>query len=52
MRIKSQYYEKGVFPKLLEDIGKALKPFHQFREELFDKLYGLRRASPRVVLTK
>lgn len=39
MRIKSRYYEKGVFPKLLEDISQTLKPFPQFREELFDKLY-------------
>ena len=39
MRIKSRYYEKGVFPKLNEDIDKALKPFPEFREELFDKLY-------------
>jgi adenine-specific DNA-methyltransferase len=40
MRIKSRYYEKGVFPKLHEDIEKALKPFPHFREELFDKLYS------------
>ena len=39
MRIKSRYYEKGVFPKLKHDIGEALKPFPTFREELFDKLY-------------
>ena len=39
MRIKSRYYEKGVFPKLQRDIGEALKPFPEFREELFDKLY-------------
>ncbi len=39
MRIKSRYYEKGVFPKLQEDIEKALKPFPEFKEELFDKLY-------------
>jgi adenine-specific DNA-methyltransferase len=40
MRIKSRYYEKGVFPKLHEDIEKALNPFPHFREELFDKLYS------------
>jgi len=39
MRIKSGYYEKGVFPKLQSDIEEALKPFPEFREELFDKLY-------------
>jgi hypothetical protein len=39
MRIKSRYYEKGVFPKLHEDVEKALKPFPHFRDELFDKLY-------------
>jgi len=39
MRIKSNYYEKGVFPKLKKDIEEALKPFPDFREELFDKLY-------------
>jgi adenine-specific DNA-methyltransferase len=39
MRIKSRYYERGVFPKLCEDVEKALKPFPHFRDELFDKLY-------------
>jgi len=39
MRIKSRYYEKGVFPRLKEDIDKALEPFPEFREELFDRLY-------------
>lgn len=39
MRIKSRYYEKGVFPKLQKDINKALKPFPNFREELFEKLF-------------
>jgi len=39
MRIKSRYYEKGVFPKLQEDIEKAIAPFPEFKEELFDKLY-------------
>ncbi len=39
MRIKSKYYEKGVFPKLQEDINKAIEPFPEFKEELFDKLY-------------
>ncbi|MGB9635888.1 MAG: hypothetical protein ACPL1Y_01390, partial [Thermoplasmata archaeon] len=39
MRIKSRYYERGVFPKLQKDIEEALKPFLGFREELFDKLY-------------
>jgi len=39
MRIKSRYYEKGVFPRLKEDIDRALAPFPEFREELFDRLY-------------
>jgi len=39
MRIKSRYYENGVFPKLQEDIEKAAEPFPEFKEELFDKLY-------------
>lgn len=39
MRIKSRYYEKGVFPKLQKDIDEAVKPFPNFREELFVKLY-------------
>jgi len=42
MRIKSRYYEKGVFPKLSEDVNKAIEPFldsKDFKEELFDKLY-------------
>ena len=39
MRIKSRYYQMGVFPKLQKDIKEALKPFPGFREELFDKLY-------------
>ena len=39
MRIKSQYYEKGIFPQIQKDIDEALKPFPEFREELFDRLY-------------
>ncbi len=39
MHIKSLYYEKGVFPRLKEDIDRALEPFPEFREELFDHLY-------------
>jgi adenine-specific DNA-methyltransferase len=39
MRIKSRYYETGVFPKLEQDINEALKPFLAFRDELFEKLY-------------
>ena len=39
MRIKARYYEKGVFPKLQQDINEALKPFPTFRDELFEKLY-------------
>lgn len=39
MRIKSRYFERGVLPRLMEDINNALKPFPEFREELFDRLY-------------
>ena len=39
MRIKSRYYEQGVFPQLQKDIAAALQPFPDFREELFDKLF-------------
>ena len=39
MRIKSRYYEEGVFPRLQEDIEKATESFPEFKEELFDKLY-------------
>jgi len=39
MNIKSRYYEEGVFSKLQKDIEDALKPFPEFKEELFDKLY-------------
>ncbi len=39
MRIKSRYYEEGVFPQLHQDISAALRPFPDFGEELFDKLY-------------
>jgi len=39
MRIKSRYYEKGVFPKLQKDMNEALNPFPNFREELFNRLY-------------
>jgi adenine-specific DNA-methyltransferase len=39
MRIKARYYEKGVFPKLQQDVNEALKVFPAFRDELFEKLY-------------
>jgi adenine-specific DNA-methyltransferase len=39
MRIKSRYYEQGVFPQLQKDISAGLQPFPDFREELFDKLF-------------
>jgi len=41
MRIKSKYFEEGVFPKLQKDIDEALKAFPEsdFRNELFEKLY-------------
>jgi adenine-specific DNA-methyltransferase len=39
MRIKSRYYQDGVFPQLKRDIDDAVADFEGFREELFDKLY-------------
>ncbi len=40
MKIKANYFEKGVFPALMKDIDAACKPFEKgFREELFDKLH-------------
>ncbi|MFZ2361029.1 MAG: site-specific DNA-methyltransferase [Anaerolineae bacterium] len=39
MRIKARYFERGVFPRLMQDIDAAVAPFPAFREELFDKLY-------------
>ncbi|MEA3325912.1 MAG: site-specific DNA-methyltransferase, partial [Chloroflexota bacterium] len=39
MRIKSRYYQDGVFPHLKHDIDQAVSDFPEFREELFDKLY-------------
>jgi adenine-specific DNA-methyltransferase len=39
MRIKSRYYQDGVFPQLQKDIAEALGPFPDFRDELFLKLY-------------
>jgi adenine-specific DNA-methyltransferase len=40
MRIKSNYFQKKIFPQLQKDIDQALEPFPEFREELFDKLYN------------
>ncbi|MCK4447705.1 MAG: hypothetical protein KAW56_11580 [Candidatus Marinimicrobia bacterium] len=40
MRIKSRYYEKGVFPKLQTYIEEALKPFPKFSEKPSEKKYG------------
>lgn len=39
MRIKSAYFEHGIYPKLLKNINESLEPFPDFREELFEKLY-------------
>ncbi|MBP9503433.1 MAG: hypothetical protein KBF17_14830 [Candidatus Promineofilum sp.] len=40
MKIKSRYYTEGVFPRLMDDIDAACRPFDPaFREELFDKLH-------------
>ncbi len=44
MKIKATYFERGVFPQLMQDIDAACKPFEKsFREELFDKLYDFFR---------
>ena len=43
MRIKSQYFEEVMTPKLKEEIDREIKPFPNFREELFDKLYSFFR---------
>lgn len=40
MRVKSRYFQEGVLPRLKADAEAALKPFPEFREELFDKLYS------------
>jgi hypothetical protein len=40
MKIKSRYLTEGVFPRLMQDIEVACKPYAlSFREELFDNLY-------------
>jgi len=39
MEIKTRYYENIVFPKISKEMDEALKPFPEFREELFDRLY-------------
>ncbi len=39
MKIKSRYFTNKVFPELQKNIEKSLKPFPEFKEELFDKLY-------------
>ena len=35
MRIKSRYFEKGVFPKLQKDIEKTSEPFPVFKRNFF-----------------
>lgn len=40
MRIKSKWFREAVEPLFFEEIAKALKPFPEFREELFDKLHA------------
>lgn len=39
MRIKAKYFERVMVPNLQTYVDQALKPFPEFREELFDKLY-------------
>jgi adenine specific DNA methylase Mod len=38
MRIKANWFSKAVEPALFADIAATLRPFPEFREELFDKL--------------
>jgi adenine-specific DNA-methyltransferase len=38
MRIKAKWFREAVEPGFLEEVVGALKPFPEFREELFDKL--------------
>jgi adenine-specific DNA-methyltransferase len=40
MRIKSKWFREAVEPALFEEIDKGIKPFPEFREELFDKLHA------------
>jgi len=39
MRIKSNYYQKFVFPNMKIDIESKTSEFPDFRQELFDRLY-------------
>jgi len=39
MKIKSNYFD-GIFKHFNKDVESALKPFPDFREELFDKLHS------------
>lgn len=39
MRIKARYFEQVMMPHLQKEIDQAVRPFPDFREELFDKLY-------------
>lgn len=43
MRIKARYLQQVLFPQLAREVDEALRPFPEFREELFDKLYGFFR---------
>lgn len=40
MRIKGKWFREVVEPAFLEEVVRALKPFPEFREELFDKLHA------------
>jgi len=39
MRMKAKYFEKVMMPAIQREVEEALRPFPEFREELFDKLY-------------
>ncbi|NPB03429.1 MAG: site-specific DNA-methyltransferase [Thermotogae bacterium] len=39
MRMKSKYFDRVMMPAIRKEVEETLKPFPDFREELFDKLY-------------
>lgn len=43
MHLKARYYQRRVLPHLKAAIDRALAPFPEFREELFDRLYSFFR---------
>ncbi|MCS7204338.1 MAG: hypothetical protein NZ853_01425 [Leptospiraceae bacterium] len=39
MRIKTKYFKEGILPILKKEIAEALRDFHEFEHEFFEKLY-------------